>query len=177
MLQQARLWIEQARRIVALTGAGVSVESGIPTFRGDGGLWRKYRAEDLATPEAFDRDPRLVWEWYDWRRQIIAKASPNPAHRALAGCSRLTLITQNVDGLHDLGVRGMCGKSTAISGPCAVWTAARKLSIALRLWRCCLLSVRSAADRCALVLFGLAKTCLHASGRAPWMPRRRPMCF
>ncbi len=87
---------------MALTGAGVSAESGIPTFRGADGLWKKYRAEDLATPEAFEADPRLVWEWYDWRRQIIAKAKPNPAHLALAECPRLTLITQNVDGLHDL---------------------------------------------------------------------------
>ena len=102
MLDQARHWIARARRIVALTGAGVSAESGIPTFRGEGGLWRNHRAEDLATPEAFARDPRLVWEWYDWRRQIVAKASPNPGHLALASCPRLTLVTQNVDGLHDL---------------------------------------------------------------------------
>ena len=101
-MQQARRWIAQAQRIVALTGAGVSAESGIPTFRGAEGLWQKYRAEDLATPEAFDRDPHLVWEWYDWRRQIIAKASPNASHLALAACQKLILITQNVDGLHDL---------------------------------------------------------------------------
>jgi NAD-dependent deacetylase len=87
----------------------VSAESGIPTFRGADGLWKKYRAEELATPQAFARDPKLVWEWYDWRRQIIAAAAPNPAHLALAAMGeRLTLITQNVDGLHDLaGSKGI----------------------------------------------------------------------
>ena len=95
-----------ARRIVVLTGAGISAESGIPTFRGPDGLWRKFRAEDLATPEAFARDPVLVWEWYDWRRGIIAKVAPNPGHVVLARWETrfpvFTLITQNVDGLHAL---------------------------------------------------------------------------
>ncbi len=95
-----------ARSIAALTGAGVSAESGVPTFRGADGLWRQYRAEDLATPDAFHRDPKLVWEWYDWRRQLIAKCQPNPAHRAIALLERkapeFLLITQNVDGLHRL---------------------------------------------------------------------------
>ncbi len=95
-----------ARSVVVLTGAGVSAESGVPTFRGADGLWRQYRAEDLATPEAFSRDPKLVWEWYDWRRQLIAKCQPNPAHYAVAFLERqaqkLLLITQNVDGLHRL---------------------------------------------------------------------------
>lgn len=88
--------------MVALTGAGISAESGVPTFRGPGGLWRDFRAEDLATPQAFARDPKLVWEWYDWRRMKIAEAVPNAAHHALAACEGLRLITQNVDGLHDL---------------------------------------------------------------------------
>lgn len=104
-LEQARQWLHSARRIVALTGAGISAESGIPTFRGAGGLWRTYRAEDLATPQAFARDPLLVWEWYDWRRQLIARANPNPGHFALAALEQrtpqFTLVTQNVDGLHD----------------------------------------------------------------------------
>ena len=96
----------EAARIVAFTGAGISAESGIPTFRGPGGLWRSYSPEKLATPEAFWRDPRLVWEWYDWRRQLIQQAQPNPGHRALAELERrasgsFTLVTQNVDGLHD----------------------------------------------------------------------------
>ena len=88
------------RRVVAFTGAGVSAESGIPTFRGAGGLWRRYRAEDLATPEAFARDPALVWEWYEWRRELIRAAEPNAAHRALARLPDATIVTQNVDGLH-----------------------------------------------------------------------------
>ena len=91
-------------RVLALTGAGVSAESGVPTFRGPGGLWRQYRAEDLATPEAFARDPKLVWEWYAWRRETIAGLSPNAAHVALAAMERrlpgFRLATQNVDGLH-----------------------------------------------------------------------------
>ena len=96
----------EAARIVAFTGAGISAESGIPTFRGQDGLWRSSSPQQLATPEAFSRDPRLVWEWYDWRRQIIHKAQPNAGHRALAGIERraggrFTLVTQNVDGLHD----------------------------------------------------------------------------
>jgi NAD-dependent deacetylase len=89
---------------VIFTGAGVSAESGVPTFRGAGGLWRSFRAEDLATPEAFARDPRLVWEWYGWRRDLIGGCEPNAAHRAIAelGSSRdgVTIATQNVDGLH-----------------------------------------------------------------------------
>lgn len=87
-----------------MTGAGVSAASGVPTFRGPGGLWRSFRAEQLATPEAFRHDPVLVWEWYDWRRQVIAACAPNPAHLVIARRSRdpgFTLVTQNVDGLHE----------------------------------------------------------------------------
>lgn len=98
--------IRAARRPVALTGAGVSAESGVPTFRGPDGLWRNHRPEDLATPEAFARDPAVVWEWYNWRRERIAQARPNPAHRWLAAYERqapaFLLVTQNVDGLHGL---------------------------------------------------------------------------
>src|SRR5262250_801053 len=83
-LERARQLLAAAQSVAALTGAGISAESGIPTFRGAGGLWKNFRAEDLATPRAFARDPRLVWEWYNWRRETIAKAAPNPAHRALA---------------------------------------------------------------------------------------------
>lgn len=104
--------LREAGSIVALTGAGISAESGIPTFRGPAGLWRNFSPEQLANPEAFARDPRLVWEWYDWRRSIIHKARPNAGHRALAELERqkaaqdagkgsFTLVTQNVDGLHD----------------------------------------------------------------------------
>jgi NAD-dependent deacetylase len=96
----------EAARIVAFTGAGISAESGIPTFRGPNGLWRNFSPEKLASLEAFSRDPGLVWEWYDWRRQVIHKAQPNSGHRALAEIERratgsFTLVTQNVDGLHD----------------------------------------------------------------------------
>ncbi len=98
--------IRPESRITVMTGAGVSAASGVPTFRGRGGLWREYRPEQLATAEAFRRDPRLVWEWYNWRREIVSKCAPNAAHHVLAAWSRrypdFRLITQNVDGLHEL---------------------------------------------------------------------------
>jgi NAD-dependent deacetylase len=104
-VDEAREWLRSARSVVALTGAGISAESGVPTFRGAGGLWRHYRPEQLATPEAFAQEPVLVWEWYLWRRGLIAKAEPNPGHHALAAFERkvpeFTLVTQNVDGLHE----------------------------------------------------------------------------
>jgi len=103
-LERAREMLGRADRIVVLTGAGVSAESGVPTFRGAQGLWKSHRPEDLATPEAFARDPRLVWEWYAWRRACVAACAPNHAHHALARLAlthhATTLVTQNVDGLH-----------------------------------------------------------------------------
>jgi NAD-dependent deacetylase len=104
-VDEARQWLEAASSVVVLTGAGISAESGLPTFRGSNGLWKNFKPEELATPQAFAKDPRLVWEWYDWRRGLIAKAEPNTGHRALvqleAAKPNFTLITQNVDGLHD----------------------------------------------------------------------------
>src|SRR5579871_6371826 len=104
--QIVRGWLGSATSVAVLTGAGISAESGIPTFRGAGGLWKDFRAEELATPEAFARDPKLVWEWYDWRRSVIAGLKPNPGHYALAELEqrtpKFTLITENVDGLHEL---------------------------------------------------------------------------
>lgn len=112
-LERARTLLAEAREIVVLTGAGISAESGVPTFRGEGGLWKRYRAEDLATPQAFARDPRLVWEWYAWRRQLIGGCAPNEAHRSLArwALSRpgVTLVTQNVDGLHEQALQESAG--------------------------------------------------------------------
>lgn len=109
-LGEAREWLAGASSVAVLTGAGISAESGVPTFRGSGGLWKEYKPEELATPEAFARDPRLVWEWYNWRRETIKKAQPNAAHRALVQLEirkpRFTLITQNVDGLHELAGSG-----------------------------------------------------------------------
>ncbi|MEW5914089.1 MAG: NAD-dependent deacylase [Thermodesulfobacteriota bacterium] len=104
--QVAARRLAQAQRVTVLTGAGVSAESGVPTFRGPGGLWENHRAEDLATPQAFSRDPALVWRWYNWRRGLMAQCQPNPAHLALVELEnrtpQFTLITQNVDGLHRL---------------------------------------------------------------------------
>jgi NAD-dependent deacetylase len=100
--------MENIRNIVILTGAGISAESGIDTFRSAGGLWEKHRVEDVATPEAFARDPDLVLRFYDMRRQAIQKAQPNAAHFALGQFDRkwsgeLTIVTQNVDDLHERG--------------------------------------------------------------------------
>jgi len=97
--------LRTAGRVVALTGSGISAESGVPTFRdAQTGLWARYDPQELATPEAFARNPRLVWEWYEWRRDLVGRAQPNPAHQALVELETrapdFTLITQNVDGLH-----------------------------------------------------------------------------
>ncbi len=97
--------LHQAQRVAVLTGAGISAESGVPTFRdAQTGLWAQYNPEDLATPEAFARDPKLVWEWYAWRRDLVANVEPNPGHRALVTLEQQVpefhLITQNVDSLH-----------------------------------------------------------------------------
>lgn len=103
-LAAARDALRRARRVAVLTGAGLSVASGLPTFRGADGLWRNYRAEDLATPEAYARDPALVWDWYAGRFHAARLAEPNAAHFALAALAGrvpdFTLVTQNVDGLH-----------------------------------------------------------------------------
>jgi NAD-dependent deacetylase len=97
--------LQTARHVCVLTGAGVSAESGVPTFRdAQTGLWARFRPEELATPEAFAQDPQRIWDWYEWRRELVRQAEPNPGHFALArlarGLPQLTLVTQNVDGLH-----------------------------------------------------------------------------
>ncbi len=96
--------IRSARKITVLTGAGISAESGVPTFRGEAGLWEKYRPEELANFEAFMRNPELVWEWYNYRKKLISEVQPNPGHFALSKMEDCVdnywLITQNVDGLH-----------------------------------------------------------------------------
>ncbi len=104
--ERVRERLHRAERPVVLTGAGISAESGVPTFRGNDGLWRNHRAEELATPEAFRRDPKLVWEFYDWRRRLLSEVRPNRAHYALVRIEEekrhFSIITQNVDGLHSL---------------------------------------------------------------------------
>ena len=96
--------LKKADKVAVLTGAGISAESGVPTFRGADGLWQNYQVTELATPEASAKDPELVWRFYNWRRELINQVSYNPAHKALVRLERLvplfTLITQNVDGLH-----------------------------------------------------------------------------
>lgn len=104
-LQNVRSILQAARKVLVITGAGISAESGIPTFRGEGGYWHGHRAEDLATPEGFKKNPRLVWDWYCERRALILQAQPNAAHVALAEWSKsrqgVSLLTQNVDDLHE----------------------------------------------------------------------------
>ena len=118
-LGELRERLHAAKRVTALTGAGISAASGVPTFRGPDGLWRNYRPEDLATPQAFRRDPLLVWQWYDWRRTLMSRCRPNAAHETLAQWSRregFTVITQNVDGLHELA-----GTSNVIRFHGSIW--------------------------------------------------------
>lgn len=103
-VESARELLSKAGAVLVLTGAGISADSGLATFRGADGLWRNYRAQELATPEAFAEDPRLVWEWYGMRREAAASSQPNAAHLALARLAikreGITIVTQNVDGLH-----------------------------------------------------------------------------
>ncbi len=111
-IARAAAVLKSARAPLFLSGAGISAESGIPTFRGADGLWKNYRAEDLATPAAFQRDPALVWDWYNWRKRLIAEKKPNPAHHAAAQLAatlpNLMTVTQNVDGFHALaGLEGI----------------------------------------------------------------------
>src|SRR6266571_6088102 len=109
-IARLRELLGSASRIAVLSGAGVSAESGIPTFRGVGGLWRNYSPEEVASPHAWHRDPRLVWEYYSMRRRVASSAKSNPAHFALAKLEdilqdRLFICTQNVDNLHEQAVR------------------------------------------------------------------------
>ena len=119
-LAQVSRRLALARRITVVTGAGVSAASGVPTFRGAGGLWRNRQAQQLATPEAFAENPGLVWEWYAWRRQVIAGCAPNAAHAAIARWGErpgFTLVTQNVDGLHE-----RAGTRNVIRYHGSIWT-------------------------------------------------------
>lgn len=130
--------LRAARHVAVLTGAGVSAESGVPTFRdAQTGHWSRFRPEDLATPEAFQRDPALVWRWYAERRDGLKKVRPNPGHHALVALAsrvpKLTLVTQNVDGLHaaagSRGVIALHGDITATrcfdcAKPAATWDEA-----------------------------------------------------
>ena len=104
MISDVRSRLAQAKSVAVLTGAGISADSGVPTFRGADGLWKNYRPEELASPDAFERDPKLVWEWYNWRRELLSTKTPNAAHVALVELENrienFWLITQNVDGLH-----------------------------------------------------------------------------
>jgi NAD-dependent deacetylase len=96
--------LQRAHRVVFATGAGISAESGVPTFRGEGGIWNKMRPEELASVDGFMRNPQLVWQWYQHRRDLMSRVAPNPGHFAIAAFEKhfpeLTVVTQNIDGLH-----------------------------------------------------------------------------
>lgn len=117
-LGEARARLASARRVLVVTGAGISAESNVPTFRGEGGLWEGYRPEELATLEAFRNDPARVWRWYAWRRALIAECRPNDGHKALAAwltahSESTLLVTQNVDGLHQAAAEAERGEGSA----------------------------------------------------------------
>jgi NAD-dependent deacetylase len=141
-------------RLTVLTGAGVSAASGVPTFRGPGGFWKTHKAESLATAEAFSRDPETVWEWYDWRRQVLAGCQPNRAHDVLAAWSRryprFTLITQNVDGLHE-----RAGTEGVIRFHGSIWE--------VRCWNRCASSPRRWNDR-TVPFPQIPPRCPHCNG-------------
>jgi len=132
VIEEAARRLSRARRVVAFSGAGVSAESGVPTFREAGGLWEQHRIEDVATPEALRRNPRKVWEFYEMRRQNMQSVEPNPGHVAIAEMEELfddvTVVTQNIDGLHQragskrvLEVHGSLWKARCLAGcGCAV---------------------------------------------------------
>ena len=140
--------LDTAERITVLTGAGVSAASGVPTFRGSEGLWRTHRPEELATAEAFERDPTMVWEWYDWRRQLLAACEPNRAHEVLARWSHsfpgFRLVTQNVDGLHE-----RAGTRDVIRFHGSIWD--------LRCWNRCAGSLERWRDETAPLTGGLPR--------------------
>jgi NAD-dependent deacetylase len=147
--------IDEAKRLTVLTGAGVSAASGVPTFRGKDGLWRQYRPEDLATPDAFARDPRLVWEWYAWRRQLVAACRPNAAHDVIARWSRrqgCQVLTQNVDDLH---VRAATRSLVRIHG--SIWE--------LSCWESCAVGATPWRDE-RVPLASLPPCCPHCGGMA-----------
>ncbi len=112
----AREAIAGSAGVLVCTGAGMSAESGVPTFRGTGGLWRNFRPEELATRAAFDRDPLLVWEWYNWRRRVVLECDPHSGHFTIAraqAAGRARLVTQNVDGLHERALEEVGGSGGA----------------------------------------------------------------
>src|ERR1044072_2660289 len=175
--------LRAAQRIVAFTGAGISAESGLSTFRDkQTGLWAKYRPEDLATPQAFQRNPRMVWEWYEWRRGFVAQAEPNPGHHALAEIEAarpgFLLATQNVDGLHArAGSRNLVElhgniRRTICFGhrhPAESWAPAEESTPRRP-------AARSAALCCAQMSCGWAKLFAEMPWPAPSRPPRNAIC-
>ena len=159
-LASARRRIAAARSVFVLTGAGISAESGVPTFRGAGGYWRERSFQELASPAGFAADPALVWAWYRERRRTVAACEPNAAHRALAAWSlagRGRLVTQNVDGLHEraghvdpIRLHGSLWRATCLS--CGAERDDRRLDDGdLPASPCC-----GALERPAVVWFGEA---------------------
>ncbi len=141
-----------ATNLFVFTGSGVSAESGIPTFRGNGGLWEGFRSEELATNAGFEADPERVWRWYDFRRQAIADVEPNPAHKAIAALEKafkgFRLVTQNIDGLHQ-----KAGSRNPIELHGNIWRArCVKEQTVVSLTECPLTSVPPTCRRCGALL-------------------------
>ncbi len=159
--------------IAVLTGAGISAESGVPTFRGDGGLWRDYRAEDLATPHAFRRDPEIVWEWYEWRRGLIGACQPNAAHLTLARMENhfddFVLVTQNVDGLH-----GLAGSRKAVELHGNIWRQ-RCTRNCRPAWEDRRVPLPELPPRCPDAGLWPGPTWYGSASRCPPLPWNRPM--
>ena len=176
-LQKLAERIRNAKRLTILTGAGVAAASGVPTFRGPDGLWRQYRPEELATPEAFARQPELVWEWYAWRRVTIASCVPNAAHHMIAAWSQAagcTVITQNVDDLH---LRAGTRDLVRIHGSIWELSCFERCQAGMKPWRDDRVPLPRVPPRCphcdglarpAVVWFGepLASEDVHAASRA-----------
>ena len=148
--------LDAARAITIITGAGVSAPSGLPTFRGEHGLWKNHSPEELAPPDAFAADPELVWEWYNWRRTLVATCQPNEAHHVLARWSNTnastTIITQNVDGLHE-----RAGTASVLRFHGSIWE--------LRCWQHCATSETSWWDE-TVPLDPCPPRCPHCNGIA-----------
>src|SRR5262245_49524483 len=192
-IRRAAEALARATRVAVLTGAGVSAESGVPTFRASDGLWEGHRIEDVASPDGFDRDPRLVWNFYNARRANVARVQPNAGHLALANLerrfgNRFTLATQNVDGLHQaagcrnvLEVPAACGaRGVRVVGRSRIahWKRCPPCRSA-RIAKTCSGPTSGGLGKCSRRTSGRkqsrrrsAVTCSSWSGRAPWFTRR-----
>lgn len=172
-LEQAADVLRRAQKVCVLTGAGVSAESGVPTFRASDGLWEGHHIEDVASPDGFERDPRLVWSFYNARRANVKTVQPNPGHHALVKLenrfgNRFALVTQNVDGLHRVaGTKNLLDSTAACTGPAAPAVASSPTAG----WSRCRSCRTAGAGRCsARTSCGSTRPCRKTSGPPPHTP-------